>query len=148
VAAASRSVANARISTWGATSMNNLLSPELSSRSGAPYGAPSMDSLEPETLLPVQYNCLMRQRHVVEGEFKLMLAVLKDALRSYLRNMHGQTRQARRQFMEAYRWFHAEDQEGLFAYRNLCEALGLEPEPLRRWLPVPDGFRAQVSPRP
>ncbi|MGO9056523.1 MAG: hypothetical protein ACLQU2_03945 [Candidatus Binataceae bacterium] len=90
--------------------------------------------LEPECLLPVQYNHLMRKRHVVEGEVKLMLAVLKDAIRGYIRDMDGRTAQARRNFLETYQWVHSVNQDGVFAYDNVCEALGLEPSLLRRWL--------------
>jgi hypothetical protein len=68
------------------------------------------------------------------GESRLLLAVLKDGLRSYIKNMDGRTAQARRDFEEISDWFYAEDQEGIFAYEPLCEALGIHPEPLRRWL--------------
>jgi len=90
--------------------------------------------LEPECLLPVQYNHLIRKSHVVGGEIKLMLAVLKDAIRAYIRNMDGRTAQARRDFLETYQWFHSADQDGVFAYDSVCGALGLEPSLLRRWL--------------
>lgn len=90
--------------------------------------------LQPECLLPVQYNALVRKHAVEGGERRLLLAVLKDALRSYLKNMHGRTAHARHDFEEIYYWFHAQDQEGIFAYEHLCDALGIHPEPLRRWL--------------
>lgn len=90
--------------------------------------------LAPDCLLPVQYNDLIRKRHVLEGEVKLMMAVLKDAIRAYIRDMDGRTPQARRNFQETYRWVHAADQDGVFAYDNVCDTLGLEPGLLRRWL--------------
>jgi hypothetical protein len=90
--------------------------------------------LDSGCLLPVQYNHLIRKSHVVDGEIKLMLAVLKDAIRTYIRDIDGQTAQARRDFLETYQWFHAADQDGVFAYDNVCESLGLEPSRLRRWL--------------
>ena len=48
--------------------------------------------------------------------------------------MDGRTPQARRNFQETYRWVHAADQDGVFAYDNVCDTLGLEPGLLRRWL--------------
>ena len=63
-----------------------------------------------------------------------MMAVLKDAIRAYIRDMDGRTAQARRNFQETYRWVHAVDQDGVFAYDNVCDTLGLEPGMLRRWL--------------
>jgi hypothetical protein len=62
------------------------------------------------------------------------VAVLKDALRAYARNIDGRIERARRDFGEAYAWFNAENQEGVFAYENVCEALGLDPGLLRQWL--------------
>jgi hypothetical protein len=91
--------------------------------------------LEPECLLPVQYNAMVRKRAATDqGESRLLLAVLKDALRSYLRNMSGRTARERREFEEISDWFYAENQEGIFACEHLCDALGIHPEPLRRWL--------------
>jgi hypothetical protein len=90
--------------------------------------------LQPLCLLPVQYSDLLRRSTVNEGESRLLLAVLKDALRSYIKNMDGQTTQARREFDEDCEWFYGENQRGIFAFEDLCDALGIHPEPLRRWL--------------
>lgn len=95
---------------------------------------PGISPLEAECLLPVQYNDLIRKRHTPDGETKLMLAVLKDAIRAYIRNIDGRNAQARREFLETYQWFHSQHQDGVFAYESVCWALGLEPSVLRRWL--------------
>jgi hypothetical protein len=87
-----------------------------------------------QCLLPAQYNALVRKSAQRAGESRLLLAVLKDALRIYLKTMDRRTAQARREFHEICQWFYAKDQEGLFAYEHLCEALGIEPGALRRWL--------------
>lgn len=105
-------------------------------------GDPFARFLPPECLLPVQYNALLRKRISEQGERRLLLAVLKDALRCYIKNMSGRSARARREFEEISDWFYAEDQEGIFAYQHLCEALGIHPEPLRRWLEsLKDGNR-------
>ncbi len=110
-----------------------FLSPKLSPSQG--FSGPALgDLLEPECLLPVQYNALLRKRSTDDGEGRLLLAVLKDALRAYARNIEGRTERARRDFREACTWFNAENQEGVFAYENVCEALDLEPGLLRKWL--------------
>jgi hypothetical protein len=90
--------------------------------------------LPPECLLPVQYNAMVRKRAREEGETRLLLAVLKDALRCYIKNMDGRTARARREFEEISYWFFTEGQEGIFAYQHLCDALEIHPEPLRCWL--------------
>lgn len=97
---------------------------------GDPFGS----LLQPECLLPTQYNGLVRKRPPEAGERRLLLAVLKDALRTYLKSMDGRTANARRDFEETGFWFYAPNQEGLFAYEHLCETLGIHPEPLRQWL--------------
>lgn len=113
--------------------MENLTNLSQSGRAWNTANA-SINLLEPQCLLPVQYNHLVRKSRVVDGEIKLMLAVLKDAIRAYIRNMDGRTAQARRDFIETYQWFHSADQDGVFAYDNVCGALGLEPTLIRRWL--------------
>lgn len=114
--------------------MSNLSESRLSLR-GREFHSPYIgDRLEPESLLPVQYNALVRKRSREDGESRLLLAVLKDALRAYLRNLDGRSERARSEFREACAWFSAGNQEGLFAYENVCEALGLEPGRLRKWL--------------
>jgi hypothetical protein len=92
------------------------------------------DILEPEFLLPVQYDDLVRRHVTRDGERRLLLAVLKDALRCYLKNMNGPTAHAYRIFEETAHWFYAKHQVGIFAYEHLCDALGIDPEPLREWL--------------
>ncbi len=112
-------------------------------------GADSVASiLQSECLLPSQYNALVRKSEVEAGESRLLLAVLKDALRIYLKAMDRRTAQARRDFREVCQWFYGENQEGLFAYEHLCEALGIHPGSLRRWLRLlrPDAYRPDGQP--
>jgi len=113
---------------------SEILTAQFSDRRGTPYAAILGKLVQPEFLLPVQYNDLVRKSRVIEGEIRLLLAVLKDALRTYIKTMHGKTGRSRRLFIETQRWFQAENQVGPFAYHNICEALGLEPELLRKWL--------------
>jgi hypothetical protein len=46
-------------------------------------------------LLPVQYYGLLARPRPPEGEFRLMLAVLEDAIRCYLKNMRCRTESRR-----------------------------------------------------
>ncbi|MGH7924843.1 MAG: hypothetical protein ACREQH_09680 [Candidatus Binatus sp.] len=86
-------------------------------------------------LLPGQYVDLVRRNHVIEGELKLLLAVLEDAIRCYLRNGNAKDGERRRDFIEVRTWFEAggrvDAQPGdIFSFDNLCAALGIEPETL------------------
>src|SRR5271168_1183340 len=56
-------------------------------------------------LLPVQYADLVRRNHVIEGELKLLLAVLEDAIRCYLRYSNVKDGDRRREFIEVKNWF-------------------------------------------
>jgi len=84
-------------------------------------------------LLPVQYVDLVRRNEIVEGELKLLLAVLEDAIRCYLRNVNAKDGERRRDFVEVRNWFGAigdaaaARRADIFSFNNLCAALGIEP---------------------
>ena len=86
-------------------------------------------------LLPGQYVDLVRRNHVIEGELKLLLAVLEDAIRCYLRNVNAKDGERRRDFVEVRNWFEAGGgaaarRADIFSFYNLCAALGIEPRRL------------------
>jgi hypothetical protein len=88
-------------------------------------------------LLPSQYNDLIRRRSpVLNGEYRLLWAVLEEALRSYLANMACSTRDQRIEFKELRSWFYpAKDEpQDLFAFTSICEIVGIDPDLLRRGL--------------
>jgi len=93
---------------------------------------------EPGRLMPEQYDDLVRRRRVIDGEKRLMLAVLEDAIRTYLRNMNAKDGERRREFLEVKNWFHSErlgqGNQTVFSFENLCETLGIEPVSLRQRL--------------
>jgi len=80
-------------------------------------------------LLPGQYVDLVRRNHVIEGELKLLLAVLEDAIRCHLRNADAKDGERRRNFVEVRNWFEAgagARRADIFSFENLCAALGIE----------------------
>jgi hypothetical protein len=85
-------------------------------------------------LLPGQYADLVRRNHVIEGELKLLLAVLEDAIRCYLRNVNAPGGERRRDFIEVRSWFEGARagamRADIFSFENLCAALGIEPRVL------------------
>src|SRR5271166_6209005 len=83
-------------------------------------------------LLPGQYVDLVRRNHVIEGELKLLLAVLEDAIRCYLRNVDAKDGERRRDFVEVRHWFESSGRRraDIFSFDNLCAALGIEPRVL------------------
>ena len=85
----------------------------------------------PDTLLPVQYNEPIRRRSALEGEQKLMFAVLEDAVECYLKHMNAKSRSRRLLFCEVQIWINAKNKVGLFSYQTLCESLGIDAKALR-----------------
>ena len=110
-------------------------------RSAATANAPSdrMDDVlgsqsTPDTLLPDQYYGLRKRRHWLEGERKLMFAVLEDAVECFLKNIDVRGHRRRVLFCEAQRWINARNAVGPFSFDNVCEILGIEPTGLRKAL--------------
>jgi hypothetical protein len=88
-------------------------------------------------ILPAQYFGNAKGRKLLEGEYRLLLAVLEQAVRSYLASMKGRTGQQRLDFEELRRWFYAPRStapQGLFAFESICDLLGIDADMLRRRL--------------
>ena len=93
--------------------------------------SPHEKAIDAGLVLPGQYADLVRRNHVIEGELKLLLAVLEDAIRCYLRNVNAKEGERRRDFVEVRNWFEAGARRGdIFSFENLCAALGIEPRVL------------------
>lgn len=73
----------------------------------------------------------MRRRQGLDGERRLLLAVLEDAVECYLKNMNAKDRRRRVLFYEVCNWMNTKNRVGLFTYETLCEALGIEANRLR-----------------
>lgn len=87
---------------------------------------------EPDFLVPVQFFDLIRRRSMLDGETRLVFAVLEDAVRCYVKTANSSRRSDREQFDEVQRWFHAE--AGIhspFSFEYVCDVLGIEPTSLR-----------------
>jgi hypothetical protein len=93
--------------------------------------------LVPEALLPVQFVDLLQRPTDRKPEIKLMVAVFEDALRTFCECAGSPRRRNQRMFRDAAEWFDSSDVSWPFAFENICDALGLEPEwirqLLRRW---------------
>ena len=93
---------------------------------------PHEKTIDAGLLLPGQYADLVRRNHVIEGELKLLLAVLEDAIRCYLRNANAKDGERRRDFIEVRNWFEGDTagarRADIFSFDNLCAALGIEPQ--------------------
>ncbi|MCC6764551.1 MAG: hypothetical protein IT293_07795 [Deltaproteobacteria bacterium] len=97
------------------------------SRSGVWDGAhglllPEIDPTD-ETALDVQ--------NVTQPERRLLFAILADAI-VRVRRLATAPRHAAIELREAERWIRSDDREWPCSFVNVCEALDIEPAPLRR----------------
>jgi hypothetical protein len=87
---------------------------------------------EPDFLVPVQFFDLTRRRSTLDGETRLVFAVLEDAVRCYVKTVNSSRRSDRDQFDEVNRWFLAEPgTRSPFSFEYVCDVLGIEPASLR-----------------
>jgi hypothetical protein len=88
----------------------------------------SLESLNDSLILPSQFNDLVRRRSVApEGEYRLLIAVLEDAIRIYIANMNSSTHSRRIAFEEVRMWFKPvqTQAQALFAFETICDLLGI-----------------------
>ena len=87
---------------------------------------------QPDFLVPVQFFDLTRRRSMLDGEPRLVFAVLEDAVRCYVKTANSSRRCDRKQFEEVQRWFHAEaGTHSPVSFEYVCDVLGIEPLSLR-----------------
>jgi hypothetical protein len=90
---------------------------------------------QPDTLLPAQFFSVLRQKAFVEGEKRLMAAVLADAVDCYMKHAFSTDTRSHNLFVDAKGWIF-EDEKGpwFFSFINICDLLGLEPAYIRAGL--------------
>lgn len=89
---------------------------------------------EPDTLLPIQYFEAMRRKHLLEGEKRLVLSVLEDAIECFMKCIDSPTNKGQRLFRDAEEWINLEDKKWVFSFDNVCDMLDVNPEYMRRGL--------------
>ena len=71
-----------------------------------------------------------------EGEEKLMLAVLENAVEYFQKYVLARNPRGKQLFQEAEEWFLDKDSEALYSFESICETLGLHPDHIRKGLMV------------
>jgi hypothetical protein len=89
---------------------------------------------EPDTLLPIQYFEAMRRKHLLEGEKRLILSVLEDAVECFMKLIDSGTSKGQRLFRDADEWINLEDKHWVFSFDNVCDMLDINPDYMRRGL--------------
>ena len=91
-------------------------------------------TLEPDTVLPEQFFAALKHKAHADGERRLVVAVLEDAVNCFRKNLFAADPKAHQLFVEAEEWITAHDPSWFFSFANVCETLGLEPDYLREGL--------------
>jgi hypothetical protein len=107
--------------------------------------------VEPEILLPGQYYELLAGKSILEGEKRLMLAILEDAVSCYQRYASANRGRALRLFEESQEWIFEENSPWVFSFESIAYALDIDPdflrEGLKRWRTTHLDSGAVDSPR-
>jgi len=76
------------------------------------------------------------KKTIREGEERLMLAVLESAVEDFQKYVLARKPSGKKLFQQAEEWFLEKDSDELFSFENICETLGLHPDPIRKGLLV------------
>lgn len=87
--------------------------------------------LQPDAILPTQFFQSLRSKGQFDGERRLMIAVLEDAVNCFMKQLHAIEPKARQLYLDAEEWITTEDRTWFFAFDNVCDTLDLDPEYIR-----------------
>ena len=90
--------------------------------------------LEPDIFLPSQFYGSTGLSRQLEGEKRLMIAVLKDAVECLEKYRGSRSSIGQCQYLSAIEWVEDTDTDWLFSFTNICDLLGFDPEYLREVL--------------
>jgi hypothetical protein len=90
--------------------------------------------LAPDAILPMQFFQSLRSKGRYDGERRLMIAILEDAVHCFMKQLFATDPKARQLYLDAEEWISAEDASWFFSFENVCNTLDLDPEYLRQGL--------------
>jgi hypothetical protein len=90
--------------------------------------------LEPDIFLPSQFYGSRGLSRQLEGEKRLMIAILKDAVECLDKYRAARNGPGRCQYQNALQWVQDRRTEWLFSFTNICDLLGFDPDYLRQML--------------
>lgn len=96
------------------------------------YDGTSFDGIlprlvEPEILLPSQFFDRFRGRSILEGERRLMLAVLEDGVMCYQKYAGATRPRGKRLFEEAEEWLFEDNTNWPFSFESICSIFDIHP---------------------
>jgi hypothetical protein len=97
------------------------------------------ESISLAEIIPVQYSDPVAVRIQSSGEYRLLWAILEDAIDCYFRYADQPSITAQEQFREAKEWIESEEEEWLCSFNSICRHFQIDPGYLRR------GLRARLA---
>jgi len=82
--------------------------------------------IEPDAVLASQFFDALRRQGLPEGEYRLMLAVLEDALHCFVQHAGDTDRDKRELYADAARWITGPSDGGLYSFATICDVLGID----------------------
>lgn len=90
--------------------------------------------LEPDVFLPSQFYGTGSLSRKLEGEKRLMIAILKDAVECLDKYRGARSSLGRSHYLNALEWVEDKSTEWLFSFTNICDLLGFDPDYMREVL--------------
>ncbi|MGH7810362.1 MAG: hypothetical protein ACREP5_08820 [Candidatus Binatia bacterium] len=90
--------------------------------------------LEPDIFLPSQFYGSGGLSRQLEGEKRLMIAILKDAVECLEKYRSARNSAGRSQYQNAIEWVKDTSTDWLFSFTNICDLLGFDPQYMRGML--------------
>jgi hypothetical protein len=87
--------------------------------------------LEPDVFLPSQFYGTGGLSRKLEGEKRLMIAILKDAVECLDKYRGTRNSAGRSHYENALDWVQDKGTDWLFSFTNICDLLGFDPDYLR-----------------
>lgn len=87
--------------------------------------------LEPDIFLPSQFYGSGGLSRKLEGEKRLMIAVLKDAVECLEKYRGSRSSAGQSNYENAIEWVMDNSTDWLFSFTNICDLLGFDPQYLR-----------------
>jgi len=86
---------------------------------------------QPDVMLPSQYFSAGRGGLRQEPEYRLILAILEDAIHCFMKYRFATDGAGRELYEDARLWIESEDRTWPFAYENICAIVGIDSDYVR-----------------
>jgi hypothetical protein len=87
--------------------------------------------LEPDVFFPANFYGTGSLSRKLEGEKRLMIAILKDAVECLDKYRGSRSSSGRSNYLNALAWVEDMSTDWLFSFTNICDLLGFDPDYMR-----------------